>query len=273
MVVRILGGSNVDVKRLLSSALKLYRKAPMPPNFYLLYDLLYELDRTDIVIKPSSSGGIQSYVLAWRHSRGCSVHLPSKEGLELLGGLSLDSSKPVVVELYERGEELIEAVSSHLSSLGFSSVETAWFSDMVCDEDSFRPSLNESMAVRLGRGHADAFLDYYRDKDSQVSAEEVADKLSRRTYYGVFADKKLVSAGAICAKLPRLGVICDVYTRPTHRRRGYATAVVSAATRKVVSSGARAFLSVNRENEEAINIYLRLGYQLYRTRPWIIAKP
>jgi ribosomal protein S18 acetylase RimI-like enzyme len=27
------------------------------------------------------------------------------------------------------------------------------------------------------------------------------------------------------------------------------------------------------ENEEAINIYLRLGYKVYRTRPWIIAKP
>ncbi|MEM1605299.1 MAG: hypothetical protein QXW41_03560 [Fervidicoccaceae archaeon] len=32
MVVRILGDSNVDVKKLLSSALKLYRKAPMPPR-------------------------------------------------------------------------------------------------------------------------------------------------------------------------------------------------------------------------------------------------
>ena len=273
MVIRILGGGNVDVRKLLSSALKLYRKAPMPPNFYLLYDLLYELDRTDIVVKPSSSGGIQSYVLAWRHSRGCSVHLPSKEGLELLRGLSLDSSKPVVVELYERSEKLIETVSSYLSSLGFSSVETAWFSDMICDEGSFRPSLNESVAVKLERGHADAFLDYYRERDSQVTVEEVVDKLWRRTYYGVFADKKLVSAGAICAKLPRLGLICDVYTRPTYRRRGYATAVVSAATRKVVSSGARSFLSVNKENVEAINIYLRLGYKVYRTRPWIIAKP
>jgi GNAT superfamily N-acetyltransferase len=271
--IHVVGVSNYTAESLVSALLKPYREQALPPHFYLVYDLLYEPGSTEVVVKLTREAEMESYVLIWGHERGCSVHVWGEGGLELLQYASLDTMKPHIVELYSPEEEVVEKTSSYMRSRGFRSTEVKWFHDMTCTEDSFKPSSNERLAVKLSPSHAEAFVEYAKQRGDEMTLEEAKVKLAKRTYYGVLVDGKLASAGAVCARMPELGLICDVYTREEYRRRGYATAVTSAATKRVVSSGATAFLCVEEGNEEAIRIYRKLGYSPLRTRPWIIAKP
>jgi ribosomal protein S18 acetylase RimI-like enzyme len=271
--IQVVGVGSYTVEGLLSALLRLYRECAFPPHFYLVHDLLYEPGSTEVIVKLTQEAEVESYVLVWRHERGCSVHVWGGSSLELLRYASLDTAKPHIVELYSPEEEVVEKASSCMRSRGFRATEVKWFHDMTCTEDSFKPSSNEHLAVKLSPSHAEAFAEYAKRGDEETTLEEAKAKLAKRTYYGVFVDSRLASAGAVCARMPELGLICDVYTREEYRRRGYATAVTSAATRRVVSSGATAFLCVEEGNEEAMRIYRKLGYSLLRTRPWVIAKP
>jgi len=68
-------------------------------------------------------------------------------------------------------------------------------------------------------------------------------------------------------------IIGGVFTREKYRGRGYAEAVVSAITRKALSSGALVGLHVEVGNEPTKRVYKTLGYQIARTRTWIFAYP
>jgi ribosomal protein S18 acetylase RimI-like enzyme len=271
--IRVVESSGYTIEDLLLAFIKLYKEDFYPPHFYIIYDLLYELDNTEITVKLTRGLEVESYVLTWRYGRGGVIHAWGERGLELLQNTPLDTTKPHILELYSSEEETIEKASSILYSKGFKSVEVKWFHDMVCTEESFKPSMNEQIAVKLNPTYVEAFVEYAKREDPEITIEEARAKLAKRVYYGVFVGGMLVSAGAVCARLPELGLICDVYTREEYRRRGYATAVTSAATRRVVSSGAMAYLCVEEVNEEAVRIYRKLGYSILRTRPWIIAKP
>jgi ribosomal protein S18 acetylase RimI-like enzyme len=272
MGIHVLGDERVDINEFLSQVMELYKSNPLPPHFYLVYDMLYELRNTDIVVKLNGEG-VETYVIAWRYRNGGSIHVLDYEGLELLRHVHIDTSKPHVVELYSSDGELIERTSHYLLSLGFKETEVKWFHDMITTGESFRPSPNEFLATRLTPEHVEVFADYAKSGGEELSVEEAREKLTKRTYFGVFVNGKLVSAGAVCAKLPEACLVCDIYTRSEYRRRGYATAVTSAITRRIVSSGAVAFLCVEKDNVEAIRVYEKLGYRVVNTRPWIIAKP
>ena len=272
MKIRVVESGGYTIEGLLSAFIKLYRENFYPPHFYIIYDLLYEPNNTEITVELTRGLEVESYVLTWRYGRGGVIHAWGERGLELLRNTPLDTTKPHILELYSSEEETIEKASSILYSKGFKNVEVKWFHDMICTEESFKPSTNEQIAVKLNPTHAEAFVEYARREDAEITIEEARTKLAKRVYYGVFVDGMLVSAGAVCARLPELGLICDVYTREEYRRRGYATAVTSATTRRIVSSGAIAFLCVEEGNEEAVRIYRKLGYSIFRTRPWIIAK-
>ncbi|MCC6032908.1 MAG: GNAT family N-acetyltransferase [Desulfurococcaceae archaeon] len=273
MRIQVVGVSGYSVEGLLSAISRLYRREPLPPHFYLVYDLIYEQENVDVVIELAQDGEIGSYVLVWKYGRGGVVHVWGDKGPELLQHVSPDITKPHIVELYSVREEFIERVSSFLLSAGFKEVEVKRFHDMICTEEVFKPSANEHITVRLNPSYAEIFAEFVRRRGEEITLEEAREKLTKRAYYGVLVGDKLASAGAVCAKLPEMGLICDVYTGEEFRGRGYATAVTSAATRKVVSSGATAFLCVEEGNELAIRIYKKLGYSILRTRPWIVAKP
>jgi len=273
MGVRVVGNKEYSIGEVFTAISRLYRDHPFPPHFYLIYDLLYEPENSEVIVKLKQGPLLESYVLIWRYGRGASIHIWGDSSLELLQDAWLDANMPHILELYADESEVIRRASSILYSKGFRNVEVRRFHDMVCDEESFKPSGNERLAVRLSPSQADVFVDYVKRGGDDITVEEARVRLSKRTYYGVFADSKLVSAGAICARLPELALICDVYTVEEYRRRGYATAVTSAATRRIVSSGSTAFLCVKEGNEDAIRIYRKLGYKHLRTRPWLVAKP
>jgi predicted GNAT family acetyltransferase len=49
--------------------------------------------------------------------------------------------------------------------------------------------------------------------------------------------------------------------------------VTSAATRRIVETGAVALLYVEIGNEPAIKVYTELGYKITRAVPWVVAHP
>jgi len=276
MGVRILGAEALGHGDLLVALSKLYRSDPMQPHCYLVYDLLYEPENTDVLLKLSPDNAIESYLLTWRGPLVSSVHVWGSSCRELLNsveGVTVEPFKPAYVELYSEDDDLIKDISSRLAELGFKRVEVKRFHDMVCHEGTFRPSNNEHLAAKLTISHAELFRRYMESRGIELTPREAEDILSKRQYYGVIEDGEIVSTSATCIRLPEVHVICDVYTRPEFRGRGYAKAASSAVTRRAIESGARAVLSVEVNNEPALKLYRGLGYGVVRTRPWIIARP
>lgn len=87
----------------------------------------------------------------------------------------------------------------------------------------------------------------------------------------MIVDGVLVSIVASYITLPWVYIIGGVFTREKYRERGYAKAVVSAITRKALSSGAVVGLHVEVGNEPTKRVYKTLGYRVARTRTWIFA--
>jgi len=273
MGVRILGVETLSHEALLMALSKLYKSDFMQPHCYLVYDVLYEVENTDVLLKFSPDNAIESYLLTWRGPLVSSVHVWGSSCRELLNRMAVEPLKPVYVELYSEDEELIEGIATRLMELGFKRVELRKFHDMVCSEETFEPSDNERLAMRLTTAHAELFRDYMDSRNIRLTAREAHDILSKMHYYGVIVGSEIVSTSATCIRLPEVCIVCDVYTRPEFRGRGYAKAVSSAVTRRAVESGAVALLSVEVNNEPALKLYRGLGYRVARTRPWIIAFP
>jgi len=273
MGVHIVGVERLSHEELLKALSRLYKSDFMQPHCYLIYDLLYEPENTDVLLKLSPDNVIESYVLTWRGPLVSSVHVWGSSWRELLDGMKVELIRPVYVELYDEDEDLIERISSRLTELGFKSVEVKRFHDMVCDEEAFKPSEDEHLATKLAIAHAELFRRYMCSRSIDLTHLEAREILAKMRYYGVIVEGEIVSAAATCLRLPEVHVICDVYTRPEFRGRGYAKATTSAVTRRAVESGAMAVLSVEVSNEVALKLYRELGYRVVRTRPWIIARP
>lgn len=276
MSIHILGNTITNFRDLLIAFSKLYRDDPRPPHSYLVYDLLYEPENTEVIARISSGRDVESYVLIWRSSQVYAVHLwGGSDSCDLLNYMVPEPRRftRLVVELYNDDEELIRCVVKHLVELGFRKIDVRRYHDMVCTEEMFKPSENEYLATKLSHGYAELFRDYMRFRGIELSLQEARDLLMKKIYYGVIIGNEIVSAGAICTKLPEIYMVCDVYTKPSFRGRGYAKAVVSAITRIAITSNAKAWLNVEIGNEPAIKVYTKLGYRVVDTRPWVIAYP
>jgi predicted GNAT family acetyltransferase len=63
-----------------------------------------------------------------------------------------------------------------------------------------------------------------------------------------------------------------VWTPPEHRRRGYAAAVTTAATRAILDAGALPVLYTDLANPTSNGVYRRLGYRMVaETAEWVFA--
>jgi len=270
--IRVLSVNSCSFRDLIVAFSRLYKNNPTPPHCYLVYDLIYEPENIDVLVKLADSSTVESYVLAWRGLRGNVLHVWGTTGCELLYKVVLGASRPLYIELYNESRELIECVMTRLRELGFRNIEIKRFHDMVCTEETFKPSENEHLATRLTTSHVELFREYMKSRSTELTLQEAQDLITKRAYYAVILDNEIVSAAAACVKLPEIYIVCDVYTKPEFRKRGYARAVTSAVTKRAVASGAIAHLCVEVSNEPAIRVYNRLGYRVINTRSWIIAR-
>jgi GNAT superfamily N-acetyltransferase len=91
-----------------------------------------------------------------------------------------------------------------------------------------------------------------------------ADLFTRNIYFGVYEGEELVAAGGthvVVAKF-HIATLGNVLTAPQARRQGYATAITAALVTKLFEQHySPVILNVFADNNEAIRIYERLGFQ------------
>ncbi len=171
---------------------------------------------------------------------------------------------------------------------------------MVITSADFRPVLSPPVlsvaegpkghvpgpAIRLNPTHLDQLLELYRLGGGSAFAPY---QLRDGVYYGIEVSGQLVSVAGTHLVSPTFGVaaVGNIFTRPNHRRRGYATACTSHVVEELLAlrrdfgepfgyaqdrlsraaqdraQGLDVVLNVNRENAEAIEIYERLGFRRY----------
>ncbi len=91
------------------------------------------------------------------------------------------------------------------------------------------------------------------------------DPLGRGPWYGVRRDGSLVAQGGTHLILSRAAEIGNIVTARSHRRRGYASQVVSALLHHLHTGGRTVFLQVFKDNRAAVACYEKLGFERLRT--------
>src|SRR5512140_3296021 len=79
-------------------------------------------------------------------------------------------------------------------------------------------------------------------------------------FWGAFDDRTLVGSLGL-VKLGRLGRYQDVQTAPSHRRRGIASALLSAAAGEATRAGVEQLVIKTRSGSEAGRVYERVGFR------------
>ncbi|MEM1508323.1 MAG: GNAT family N-acetyltransferase [Thermofilaceae archaeon] len=267
MIIR-LSSLNYRVWRQLTN---LYSTHRLAPHCYLIYDLLYEPENTDLILS-LEGGRVKSYALVWKgEQKNYSIHFWRIDS-ELLSSFTLKPARTALIQLYEIEENYIEKVVERLSELGFNYAEVKSCYDMVCDEQSFKPYDIGQQVRRLMVNDAELFVELNKSRGVNIGLEEAKKYLTKFRYYGLLVNGTLASIASRYLTLRDVHIIGDVYTKPEYRGRGYAKAVTSEVTREAVSSGATALLHVEKNNEAAIKVYKSLGFKIISERPWINAE-
>jgi ribosomal protein S18 acetylase RimI-like enzyme len=88
-------------------------------------------------------------------------------------------------------------------------------------------------------------------------------QLQHGVFFGVQVDGHIVSAAGTHLVSPEYGVaaVGNVFTHPTHRGRGFATATTSAVISALLQAGIRDIvLNVSQANDAAVHTYEKLGF-------------
>ncbi len=249
--------------KLWRSILKLYGSNRIP-HFYLLYDLIYDIDSMKAYFN-FENNEIKGYILIWRGPRSYGVHLWG-DSEKLITYIPTDRHS--IIHLYNL--KLLDKVVNYLKNYGEVSIHK--YLDMVVDSKTFKAYMPDK-AVKIDEGKIGDFIDIKRTGGTELSIERARNILDKWQYYGLYVDNLLVSIACCYLKMRDIWAIGDVYTRPEYRGRGYAKIVTSAVTRDAINSGAIAVLHVRADNLPAIRVYRKLGYTVIAERIWIIFKP
>lgn len=135
------------------------------------------------------------------------------------------------------------------------------------DPADFRPR-PDAGAEALTAVHEAEIRELYRD-GVEVREEPdffISSQLDDGTFFGIRDPEtgRLAAAGGthLYSDPESVATIGNVYTRRSHRGRGYATAVTSAISRSLVERGIQTIaLNVKSQNAVAIRIYEQLGFR------------
>ena len=142
---------------------------------------------------------------------------------------------------------------------------------MACGPGSFRPAIRHPV-VRLGPEHAELFWRFLREElRREASLEDARKRLTEpdKPVFAILHGQRIASLALIYVSLPEVSMVGGVYTVPDMRGRGLATSVTSAATRAALELSEAAALIVRTDNEPALRVYRRIGYEVYRRLKWI----
>jgi len=129
---------------------------------------------------------------------------------------------------------------------------------MVIGPGDFHPVPGQTIKLELS--HLDALRQLYHLGGGDAFAPY---QLRDGVYYGVEVGGQLVSAAGTHLIAPTFGVagVGNIFTHPSHRRRGYGTACTSQVVEELMNQNLNVVLNVNRENAEAIGVYEKLGFR------------
>ena len=236
------------------------------PHVYTAYDILHYPSDTRVYVE--GEGSVRGYVLAWRSGGELHLHVWGRvDNLEALRELGVCNTR-TVIQVYN--EDLLGRLTRIVAGC-HCDCEVKWFLDMAVDEGSFKPHRAPGVRVRS--------LSPLRRSDVESLARlrgislERAESLTRTLrYHGLFVGERLVSVAGSCIRMPTAWVVCDVYTHPEFRGRGYAKAVTSSVVGSALSAGALALLHVEEDNRAAVRAYEALGFKVVARRPWLMCR-
>ena len=133
---------------------------------------------------------------------------------------------------------------------------------MVLPPASFNPV--EGHCLRLGKRHAEQLVALYALGGGAVAFSP--SQIAGGVFYGAFSDGQLVAAAGTHLVSPSYGVaaVGNVFTHPEFRGLGYGSATTTAVVAELLARDIRdVVLNVGQENERAIRVYERLGFERY----------
>lgn len=122
--------------------------------------------------------------------------------------------------------------------------------------------------IAAGNAHTLVPLDSsYAEEMLQLAALTKPGPFGLRTiefghYYGIFDNGKLVAMTGQRLHPGNYAEVSAVCTHPDHLGKGYAAALLNHQLDLVASQGKQAFLHVRDDNERAIALYERLGFEV-----------
>jgi GNAT superfamily N-acetyltransferase len=111
---------------------------------------------------------------------------------------------------------------------------------------------SEDIAALMRHGNPDWWGD--------ATGEVVAQGMDRRLWFGIKINNKLVSVGGTTIE-PMGSNIAPVVTHEEHRNKGYATSIVSALVKQVLTSSDLALIHVESANKPAVRVYTKVGFK------------
>lgn len=81
-------------------------------------------------------------------------------------------------------------------------------------------------------------------------------------YYGIFSGKELIAMTGQRLHVDNYSEVSAVCTHPEHLGKGYAAALLQHQVGLIQKTGQIPFLHVRADNERAIALYLRLGFEI-----------
>jgi ribosomal protein S18 acetylase RimI-like enzyme len=119
--------------------------------------------------------------------------------------------------------------------------------------------LDTGSARLLGPGDLPAMIALAHAADAMVFSP---DTFARGAFFGIDHAGELVAMGGVQTQLPGFSEIGSIATHPAHRRRGYASQIVAALTRHLLTLGQQVFLVLFQTNKAALALYQKLGFEI-----------
>jgi ribosomal protein S18 acetylase RimI-like enzyme len=232
-------------------------------NLFVIYDLLYKPEKTTIYAAYNSSDSLKGHLLIYKGF----ATLPLAARLD---GEGKHTQK--LLELLSNEKLVLFCPPNLLNIVKKKFPEACCYPEYQMyvakgEERLVIPNLAEMLKPE----HAPLLSELYSSGEPAFirSEERCRDLLEKSGVYGAFERGKLVSAAISVKRLPEVGEVTSVLTRPKNRGRGFGTMVTSAATEDVLRHADGSNLYVRADNKPAIKVYEKLGYKKIDEWYWI----
>lgn len=97
---------------------------------------------------------------------------------------------------------------------------------------------------------------------------KIREKIDDSSYVFIKKDFRIVAQGVIEFNFKNISIIGGIYTDKKYRNRGYASTITKVLVNKSIKSNQISYLTVLKNNKDAINIYNKLNFK--KVRDYII---